>query len=86
MRLSPVETVLAVTAAKFWALPEKFLEGIAMDADQRVGTTIRALNIVISSRHPLSLPKYWLRTLTIWLEGWILAGSACFRPPRREET
>jgi hypothetical protein len=27
MRLSPVETALAVTAANFWALLEKFLEG-----------------------------------------------------------
>jgi hypothetical protein len=64
MALSPVETALAITAAKLWAPPKKLLEGIAMDADQRLRTTVRALNIVISRGHPLSLPKHWIRTLT----------------------
>jgi hypothetical protein len=62
-----VETALAVTAAKFWTLPEKLLEGISMDVDHRAGTAVRALNIVISSRHLLSLPKHRLQTLT---NGW----------------
>ena len=75
MPLPPVETALAVTTAKFVALPEKLLEGISMGVDHRAGTAVRALNIVISSWHPRSLPKHSLRTLTIWLGGWILAGA-----------
>ena len=62
-----METALAVTAAKFWTLPEKLLEGISMDVDHRAGTAVRAFNIVISSRHLLSLPKHRLQTLT---NGW----------------